>query len=350
MDFTPPSSSNPPIPIPIQASPISSIPSSQKLPIKRKNPNSSLILTIPNQSTAPSAFSDDDVTDDHDITTVRNPPFKFHRIWSEPDEIRLLQSLLDCSSQGLSFPRDLGIFYSQFCNDMSQPYSKTQLSEKLRRLRKKFRMISSRLDKGLDKSMLSVQDRALYDLSKQLWDPNCSKLTFSGTNSECKPVDDNACKSNLVGVRVRAKSSQTLPCSSTAVLALPSVVQKPYSCDNGEKINKFGGNDFDGSGGYGGDVKVNCDVNVELGRNEVRVKNGGDELSNGIVRFASTTLADVLDRSLKEMRMMIDVQRCLKLEKEISFEKRWRDQHVAEFDVLAKRLKLILEDSSMVSK
>lgn len=226
---------------------------------------------------------------------------------------------------------------------MSQPYTKTQLSEKLRRLRKKFRMISSRLDKGLDKSMLSVQDRALYDLSKQLWDPNCSKLTFSGTNSDCKPLDNDDCKSNLVGVRVRvrANSVPTVPCSSnasTAVLALPSVVKKGLNCENGEKVNNFGGND-------GGDVDVG------LGGDEVKVKkNVGEELSGGIVRFVRTTLADVVERSLKEMRMVIDVERCLKLEKEISFEKRWKDQRVAEFDVLAKRLKLILEDSSMVSK
>ncbi|KAI3798660.1 hypothetical protein L1987_33938 [Smallanthus sonchifolius] len=334
MDFTPPSRSN--SPIPIQANPISSIPSSRKLPIKRKTPNSTLILTTPNlESTAP---DDDTAADDH-YATARHPPFKFHRIWTEPDEIRLLQGLLDSSSQGLSFPRDLGIFYAQFANGMSQPYSKSQLSEKLRRLRKKFRVISSRLSKGLDKSLLSPQDRALYDLSKQLWDPDHLCLPFGGTNSNRKP--------NLVAAEV--SFSPELPSSSTAVLALPSVVKKTNNSDNDNKINKLEGSFKDNlNGNDGRDVKVDNDNDNDV--NAESVPNVGDDLSSGIVHFASKTLADVLDRSLKEIRVMIDVRRCSNLEKEIGFEKRWRDQRDAEFDVLAKRLKLILEHSSMGGK
>ncbi|KAL8257685.1 hypothetical protein R6Q59_029726 [Mikania micrantha] len=56
MDFTPPPPSNPSVPI--QANPISSIPSSTKLTIKRKTLNSTLIL----QSTVPFAGDDDDAT------------------------------------------------------------------------------------------------------------------------------------------------------------------------------------------------------------------------------------------------------------------------------------------------
>ncbi|KAM0021913.1 putative transcription factor GeBP family [Helianthus debilis subsp. tardiflorus] len=339
MDFTPPSNSKPPI----QASPISSIPSSRKLPIKRKNPNSSnstLILTIP----------------EHHDATPSNPPFKFHRIWSEPDEIRLLQGLLDSSHQGFSFPKDLGTFYAQFTHGMPQPYSKSQLSEKLRRLRKKFRVISSRLANGLDRDLLSVQDRALYDLSKQLWEPEQEQepeqeldhpsLRFSGIKLDCNAEDDNELKAGVSGVGIGVEVPETM-----AVLALPSVVRKTDKPDNcSEKYNKGdgvgGSKDGVGKGELEGDVKVvGKEVRVE------NVKKGlGDDLRSGIVRFASTTLVEVIDRSLKEMRMMIDVRRVADLEKEMSFEKRWRDQRVAEFDVLAKRLKLIVEGSSMVGK
>ncbi|KAC9955880.1 hypothetical protein E3N88_45034 [Mikania micrantha] len=125
MDFTPPPPSNPSVPI--QATLISSIPSSTKLPIKRKTPNSTLILL----STVPFAGDDDAATAEpgHHII-AKQTPFKFHRIWTELDEIRLLQGLVDCSSQGLLFPQDLGLFYAQFFDgmSMSQPYSKSQLS------------------------------------------------------------------------------------------------------------------------------------------------------------------------------------------------------------------------------
>ncbi|CAH1436960.1 unnamed protein product [Lactuca virosa] len=344
MDFTPPS--NPPMVIQ-QPNPISSIPSSgSKLPIKRKTPTSTLILSTPKLE------SDDDDADpdpdpDHDAI-ARQPPFKFHRIWTEPDEIRFLQGLLDCSSQGLSFPRDLGIFYSRFSHGMSQPYTKSQLSEKLRRLRKKFRVISSRLSKGLDKALLSPQDRALYDLSKQLWEPDHPFLPSGVSNSDSNPVNNHNCKPNLVGVKV--SFSPTLPSSSMAVLALPSVIKETNNRSNRNKFNNLAAGAAT-AGGFNGDVKLN-DVNVELERNaemarkEVRVKSGGDD----VMHFANKTLADVLDQSLKEIKTMIDLQRDSNLEKEISFEKRWRDQHIAEFDVLAKRLKLIVEHSSLGTK
>ncbi|KAI3723023.1 hypothetical protein L2E82_34308 [Cichorium intybus] len=351
MDFTPPS--NPPL----QPNPISSIPSSgSKLPIKRKTPTSSLILTTPKLESDTPFADDDDADPDHDVS-ARHPPFKFHRIWTEPDEIRFLQGLLDCSSQGLSFPRDLGIFYARFSHGMSQPYTKSQLSEKLRRLRKKFRVISSRLSKGLDKALLSPQDRALYDLSKQLWEPDHPSLTFGVSNSNCTPASDNNYKSNLVGVKF--SFSPTLPSSTMAVLALPSVIKDTNNRDNRNKSNNIGGDGF--KGGFSdfdhGYVKKLSDVNVESERNieevreEVRVKSGGgDDSSSGVLHFANKTLADVLHQSLKDIRMIIDLKRSSNLEKEVGFEKRWRDQHIAEFDVLTKRLKLIVEHSTLVSK
>lgn len=202
---------------------------------------------------------------------------------------------------------------------MSQTYTKSQLSEKLRRLRKKFRVISSRIVKGLDPDLLSPQDRALYDLSKQLWEPEVVN------NSSRKPIENRNCKVNF-----------KLPSSSLAVLALPSVVKKSSNGESSNGINN---------------VKV-CDVNVELERkdesvpNEVRVESKSSE----VVHFVTKTLVDVIDQSLKEIRMMIDV-RGENLEKNVGFEKRWRDQYVEEFDVLAKRLKLIVErSSSVVSK
>lgn len=238
---------------------------------------------------------------------------------------------------------------------MSQPYTKSQLSEKLRRLRKKFRVISSRLAKGLDKALLSPQDRALYDLSKQLWEPDLDRPSSpSGvTNLNCNPINNYNYNSNLIGVKV--SYSQTLPSSSMAVLALPSVIKKTNTRDNGNKSNNHGGSDIKGN--FNGDMKLSnanaeLERNAQVVRNEVRVKSDAiaGDTSSGIVHFATKTLADVVDQSLKEIRMMIDLEGYSKLEKDMSFEKRWRDQHIAEFDALAKRLKLIVEHSSVVSK
>ncbi|CAN4097331.1 unnamed protein product [Withania somnifera] len=147
---------------------------SSKLPIKRKTPDNSPVSAAGGGVVEPGSDS-------------KNPPFKFHRIWTEPDEIRFLQGLLNGSSDNLVFPRDLNVFYTRFSSTMSQPYTKSQLSEKLRRLRKKFRVISSRLVKGLDMSLLSPHDRELYHLSKQLWHPDFAH-TSPFNADKCKKI------------------------------------------------------------------------------------------------------------------------------------------------------------------
>ncbi|KAK9020390.1 hypothetical protein V6N11_010414 [Hibiscus sabdariffa] len=73
------------------------------------------------------------------------------QIWSEPDEIHFLQALL--RSPPL-FPERPPTFLL-LLPLMSHPYTKSQLSEKLRRLRKNFITFSSRLARGLNPSSLS---------------------------------------------------------------------------------------------------------------------------------------------------------------------------------------------------
>lgn len=188
--------------------------SARKLPIKRKIPEPSSnpdFSPIPNPSFVPkfesTANTDDDEIDDDLINgdDQKPPPFKFHRIWTESDEIRFLQGLLDCSVEGLYFPRDLPIFYARFSGTMSQPYTKSQLSEKLRRLRKKFRVTSARLSQGLGESMLSPHDRALFVLSKKLWHPEFESVSPFCKNSNNSNIDSKkkgSCSTNLVGVKV----------------------------------------------------------------------------------------------------------------------------------------------------
>ncbi|XP_016437432.1 uncharacterized protein LOC107763459 isoform X1 [Nicotiana tabacum] len=347
-----------------------------KLPIKRKTTDDPFIS---------SAGSD----------PQKPPPFKFHRIWTEPDEIRFLQGLLDDGS--LLFPRDLNIFYTRFSNTMSQPYTKSQLSEKLRRLRKKFRVISSRLSKGLDMSLLSPHDIALYDLSRQLWHPD-----FANTS----PFNaDKSKRSNLVGVKVSflpivpsapgpGKGLNQYDTGPGQGSFLPNT---PYV--SGPDPNKGSGQDpnQDGTGPYQdklsmdidslsignsnritgkdpthGGVSVSkenvevgqvnnentdeigefCDgdgklseVNVEFESGDVGDKRVGCSCLDGPVRvglgcrigeIAAKVVMDVFDECLKDSKN----GGFLKDESLDKFEERWREQRVAELDVLARRLRL----------
>lgn len=332
-----------------------------KLPIKRKTPD-------PNPHSDPISAS------------AAAPPFKFHRIWTEPDEIRFLQGLLDCSSQNLAFPRDLAIFYACFSDTMSQPYTKSQLSEKLRRLRKKFRVISARLSKGMDRSQLSLHDRALYDLSRRLWHPEFAATSpFSGARNvgfnHCNNAADvgggggredgdgdaKSIVSSLVGVKVDF--------SPTLSLARENCGNLDSDCGGSEN-------------GYGGGWRVRlgkfCDegnddeeevklseVNVEFEGEEAAdddddddddededddeedgagTGNGDSMCGNEIGEVAAKVVINVFDECLKEARRAIGGGSGGGVGAE-SLYARWQKQRIAELDALGSRLRLVLEHS-----
>ncbi|GMH27464.1 hypothetical protein Nepgr_029307 [Nepenthes gracilis] len=55
---------------------------------------------------------------------------------------------------------------------MSQPYTRHQLLENMRRLRKKHRLMSSRIALVVRPEYLSPHDRKLLDLCEPLWHPS----------------------------------------------------------------------------------------------------------------------------------------------------------------------------------
>ncbi|KAB1211306.1 Mediator-associated protein 1 [Morella rubra] len=335
MDSTPatPQPEGPP-PISIKSSP-------RKLPVKRRTPDSSTSKPTANFNfVSPKLEStlDENVAADAD---ARPPPFKFHRIWTEPDEIRFLQGLLDCASQRLSFPRDLHVFYDRFSNTMPQPYTKSQLSEKLRRLRKKFRILSSRVARGLNPSLLSPQDRALYELSEKLWSPEFSSTSPFGNNSSDHSNNKEKNKkseSNLVGVKV--SFSPTLP-----ILSSHSNQNLNFNeLDNADDQN----DNFDDES-QDGDVKMS-EVSVENDEEDGFGRQSDGLGSGGLGGVAAKTVLDVFDQCLKEVRMVLVRQGLFYSDtnnssKPPDFDTRWQQQRIAELDVFARRLRLVLHNS-----
>lgn len=274
MDSTPP-----PVPVPVSipiTDHLNSNPVS-KLPIKRKNQISP-----------------------QDPNSRRDSPNKFHRVWTEPDEILFLQSLLN--SPPLSFPRDLHIFFTRFLNNICRPYSKSQLSEKLRRLRKKWRVVSTRLSKGLDLNRLSPHDKMLFELSEKLWHPNFAQTSPFG--------------------------------ASLASITTPMLITR--------KISKVDGNVIDDDKCGGGDCDKDenwCVDDAKLDEDKL------GESGNEIGKIVAKTVVDVFDESVKFVKS--GKRFCYGEGQCESFDKRWRELRVVEMEVLAQRLRLVVEDSIM---
>lgn len=117
------------------------------------------------------------------------------------------------------------------------------------------------------------------------------------------------CESSLVGVRVSFSP------------ALPTL-----SSQSNQNL-RF--QEFDG------------DVNVEYGEEE-----GFDRRrSCGLGGVAAKAALEVFDECLKEVRMVVVRQGLVHVDNKSSKALRWHEQRVAELEVLARRLRLVLENS-----
>ncbi|NP_001131744.1 uncharacterized protein LOC100193110 [Zea mays] len=363
-----------PVPVPVPSNPNPSAladptpPSAsapRKLPIKRRSPrpSSSPPSSSPDSSDplrAPAAGGGGGGSDKQ-----QQPPFKFQRIWSESDELRFLQGLLGCGAQGLVFPRDLNVFYDRFSESMPQPYTRAQLSEKLRRLKNKFRSMSARVAEGLDPARLAPHDRDVLHLCSRLWDPaNAATSPFvasAGTSGNKRR------RANLQGTSLPppdasgdSNSHDYNGINSSAPCLFPDgsngedmfyLEQEPGHLGDHEGAapvadSRFGvivqeqgvivheqgeavGTLPNGNNGIGNEMNVECKMVVPCS-NEHRMANA---------------VLDVFEECLREAKSngVINGGNVDGSGEESELSKRWRAQRMDELDVLSRRLRLLVE-------
>ncbi|XP_052175454.1 probable transcription factor At3g04930 [Diospyros lotus] len=97
----------------------------------------------------------------------------FQRLWTDEDEIELLQGFLDYTTLrgggNSSHHHDTTAFYDQIRSKLQLDFNKNQLVEKLRRLKKKYRNVMSKIGSGKDYVFKSPHDQATFEISKKIW-------------------------------------------------------------------------------------------------------------------------------------------------------------------------------------
>ncbi|KFK43427.1 hypothetical protein AALP_AA1G124400 [Arabis alpina] len=97
----------------------------------------------------------------------------FQRVWSQEDEIAVLQKIIDYKTDnGVSPLDDTNAFYLLVRSFISFDVSKIQFNEKLRSLKKKFENNLGKSKNGEEPSFLKAHDRKAFDLSKLIWGVN----------------------------------------------------------------------------------------------------------------------------------------------------------------------------------
>ena len=97
----------------------------------------------------------------------------FQRLWTDEDEIELLQGFLEyTTTRGTTSSGhhlDTAAFYDQIKSKLQLDFNKNQLVEKLRRLKKKYRTVLSKMSSGKEFVFKSPHDQATFEISRKIW-------------------------------------------------------------------------------------------------------------------------------------------------------------------------------------
>ncbi|WOG91697.1 hypothetical protein DCAR_0310947 [Daucus carota subsp. sativus] len=126
-----------------------------------------------------------------------------HRLWSEDDEIVILQGLIDYQLANDEDPySDLEAFYKFVKDSLHVSVSMKQLSDKIRRLKKKY---SVNAEKGDDVVFVKPHEDKSFELSKKIWGGGNGAEEGGKGKSGRKKKDKDVGKTVNNGVKVNGK-------------------------------------------------------------------------------------------------------------------------------------------------
>ncbi|XP_038882180.1 probable transcription factor At1g61730 [Benincasa hispida] len=110
------------------------------------------------------------VAEDDSKKSVDESKKLFQRLWSEDDEIAILNGIIEYSAKKGADPAlDMNAFHDFIKKSLHVDVTRVQLVDKVRRLRKKYRNNVDRGKKGADPTFSKAHDRKGFELSKKIW-------------------------------------------------------------------------------------------------------------------------------------------------------------------------------------
>lgn len=93
----------------------------------------------------------------------------FERVWSEEDEMKLLQALIDCQEEyGVEPSSSIDLIHRHIRVTLHMEFSRSQVYEKIRRLKQKFEATVSKM-RSNPPGVIKPHDRAMFELSQKIW-------------------------------------------------------------------------------------------------------------------------------------------------------------------------------------
>ncbi|XP_044472824.1 probable transcription factor At3g04930 [Mangifera indica] len=261
----------------------------------------------------------------------------FQRLWTDEDEIELLQGFLDYTSQrGSAHHHDTALFYDQIKSKLQLDFNKNQLVEKLRRLKKKYRNVMSKISSGKDFAFKTAHDQATFEISRKIWSTtNVSVLDDEDANANHNNHinSSNEFKGNsTVFVSSNNNEEKNTPKSRKRSRAKPAANENVVVMNNNENVNvngAFSGGNNNGIAAVVEETVRSClsPLFKELLCNVMGGMGGrgiGGLPMNAVMPlgFGGSVGAEVVDE-------------------------KWRKQQILELEVYSKRLELVQDQIKM---
>ncbi|KAM7279178.1 hypothetical protein ACFE04_006312 [Oxalis oulophora] len=279
----------------------------------------------------------------------------FQRIWTDEDEIEILNGFLDYTTQRAAptgggshhHHYDTTVFYEQIKSRLRLDFNKNQLVEKLRRLKKKYRTTVSKIQSGKDFSFKGAHDRATFEISRKIWadltTPNSSR-SVAGVSSVA--VDDNVLLDDEEANNVITNNIN---------LCNVEIKSEDFGC-NKSRQRKRARSNFDSGVD---DIKLN--LNEAFVANNITSSNENVSANGNGIGSAGVVAAGVIEETLKSclaplfkdllsvykgrglggLTMMNNPMLLSLGMPAMNVDERWRKQQILELEVYSKRLELV---------
>ncbi|CAN1245317.1 Probable transcription factor At5g28040 [Linum grandiflorum] len=270
----------------------------------------------------------------------------FQRLWTDEDEIELLQGFYEYSSQrGGGSHHDTALFYDQIRSKLQLDFNKNQLVEKLRRLKKKYRNVVSKIESGKDFSFKSSHDQVTFEISRKIWSSTGKLASVEDGNLDEEEGNPNLNCFNDAGMEIKVEDHKSTPRSRKR--------PRPRSLATPLPLNSYGGSG--GGGGVGG----NIGVKMEDKRFQNEVNNGTTHSNLNVPGLIEETVKSCLSPLFKELLnnnttlsgsgiggrgiggLAMNAMPLSFGGVDMMADEKWRKQQILELEVYSKRLELV---------
>ncbi|GER51223.1 DNA-binding storekeeper protein-relatedtranscriptional regulator [Striga asiatica] len=136
----------------------------------------------------------------------------FQRIWSESDEIRLLNGIMQFRAEKKSDPHDnMDAFLAFIKKDLHIDVTKTQMRKKISRMKEKYTNNKRKEQEGKGRAFTSQHEQEAYDLSEKVWgaekENRVEKANGSGPKKENRVEKANGSRAEKENMVEKANGS-----------------------------------------------------------------------------------------------------------------------------------------------